>query len=149
MENNGFEDLTEMTRHGTRPVDIVLERNEPVTVWISTNAQEALFAKLPEWESWASTIYVHFSQHFLIWATDRNRSLGASSIVPVRIVETALTRLRMGNEWNAYPSNNAYITVSKTRVHKPEEAAAITGYLQSDHWWLALLEYKLQLILRE
>jgi len=60
MENNGFEDLTEMTMHGTRPVDIVLERNEPVTVWISTNAQEALFAKLPEWECWSSTIYVHF-----------------------------------------------------------------------------------------
>jgi len=60
MENNGFEDLTEMTMHGTRPVDIVLKRNEPVTVWISTNAQEALFAKLPEWECWSSTIYVHF-----------------------------------------------------------------------------------------
>jgi hypothetical protein len=86
-------------------------------------------------------LFMFISQHFLIWATHRDRSLGASSIVPVRIVETALTRLRMGNEWNAYLSNNAYITVAMTRLNKPEEAAAITGYLQSDHWWLALLEY--------
>ena len=72
MENNGFEDLTEMTMHGTRPVDIVLERNEPVTVWISTNAQEALFAKLPEWESWASTIYVHFPTFFHLGYAQRS-----------------------------------------------------------------------------
>ena len=46
--------------HGTRPVDIILERNEPVAVRLSTYAHEAFCAKLPKWESWAFTIYIHF-----------------------------------------------------------------------------------------